>query len=310
MIGIQDKKLISRANLYLPRHGLGTGLLGEQTEKTAICTIQTAFSQGISFFDTAPLYGSGKSEQYLGHALSVVKRSNFLIASKVGRLVQADGSCKFDFSRDGVMRSLEQSLKRLKMDYVDILHIHDPDHHYKQALDEAYPVLAELRAQGVVKVIGVGMNQWQMLRNFAENADFDCFLLAGRYTLLEQTALPFLNLCAARQIAVILGGVFNSGILASDLNQGAHYNYHDAPRDILEKAHKLAASCHDMGLSLKAAALHFPYLHKAVSSVVVGATTPEEVLDNLQNLTIDVPAEFWNTLKIKGLLQEGVPTSR
>jgi D-threo-aldose 1-dehydrogenase len=228
----------------------------------------------------------------------------------VGRLVQADGSCQFDFSRDGVMRSLEQSLKRLKMDHVDILHIHDPDHHYKQALNEAFPVLAELRAQGVIKVIGAGMNQWQMLQDFAENADFDCFLLAGRYTLLEQTALPFLNLCATRQIAVILGGVFNSGILASDLKQGANYNYHNAPRDILEKAHRLAATCSVFDLPLKAAALQFPYLHKAVSSVIVGATTAEEVLDNLQNLQMNVPLELWKKLKSEGLLQEEVPIAQ
>ncbi len=307
MIDIKENRLIPRANLFLPCYGLGTGLLGEQTEKTAISTIQTAFDQGVSLFDTAPLYSSGQSERYLGQALSKVKRSDFMIASKVGRLVQANGSCQFNFSRDGVMRSLEQSLTRLRMDYVDILHIHDPDNHYKQALDEAFPILYELRSQGVVKAIGAGMNQWQMLQTFAENADFDCFLLAGRYTLLEQTALPFLNLCTTRQIAIILGGVFNSGILASDLNQGARYNYGKAPVEILEKAHRLAATCGDFGLPLKGVALQFSYLHKAVSSVVVGATTAEEVLDNVQNLKLDVPIELWKKLKIESLLHEDVP---
>jgi len=215
----------------------------------------------------------------------------------------------FDFSRDGVLRSLESSLQRLKLDRVDILLLHDPDTHYDQAMQEAYPTLRELRSQGVVEAIGAGMNQWEMLLRFAKEGDFDCFLLAGRYTLLEQGALPqFLSYCREKGISVIIGGPYNSGILASDLTEGAKYNYRDAPPEVLAKARRIKTICDQHGVPLKAAALQFVLAHPAVAAVIPGARTPQEVEENFRLLQHPIPAALWQDLKREGLLEATAPT--
>jgi D-threo-aldose 1-dehydrogenase len=284
-----------------------SGLYAPVPEADALATIHYALEQGLNFFDTAPLYGAGQSERYLGQALAGTPRDSFVLATKVGRLVTAEGDVVFDFSRDGVRRSLDESLQRLQMDQVDILHIHDPDNHYPQALDEAFPALAELRRQGVIKAIGAGMNQWRMLADFARQADFDCFLLAGRYTLQEQTALPFLELCQAKGISLILGGVFNSGILATGPQPGAKYNYTDAPPTILEKVRRLESICAQYQVPLNAAALQFALAHPAVTAAVIGARSVAELSANLQARRRPIPADLWADLRAAGLIESAAP---
>jgi D-threo-aldose 1-dehydrogenase len=302
-----------RLNLDVTTLSLGTAPLGnlfvEISDADAIATIEKALASGINFVDTAPFYGFGLAERRVGAALKGVPRENIVISTKVGRLIQPDGTAKFDFSRDGVLRSLDESLQRLGLDYVDILLIHDPDEHYEQALNEAFPALADLRSQGVIKAIGAGMNQWQMLQNFTRYADPDCFLLAGRYTLLEQTALTeFLPLCHEKGIAIFAGGIFNSGVLAKGAFPGAKYNYRDAPTEILAKVARLEEVCARHGVPLRLAALHFPSAHRAITSTLVGVHSVAELDENLMLYTTPVPPELWQTLKTEGLLDTNAPT--
>ena len=305
----------------LPEYGLGTAHVVQSGEKIAVATIEKAYEEGIRLFDTAPLYGTsgsdlgtGRSEAAVGQALSAVPRESYILATKVGRR----GETIFDFTRDGILASVEESLERLKTDTLDILHIHDPDLAnwpnpssqtpiYRQVLDKVYPVVDELRSQGVVKAIGAGMNQWEMLDDFAKNGDFDCFLLAGRYTLLEQTSLDFLHNCLTRGIAVVLGGVFNSGILVRDLVPGVTYNYEAASQELLGRAHAIASICQRHGISLPVAALRFVTMHPAVTSLVVGAENPSEVSQNLAMRSTIVPAQLWCDLKNEGLIEDNAP---
>ena len=233
---------IGSTDVSVTQLGLGGAPLGahlfDVEESEAVALISRAFELGVRYFDTAPLYGFGRSQCRYGHVLAEVSRNEFVISTKVGRvLVPSDGDTPddglvphdldavFDFSRDGVLRSLEDSLKRLNLDRVDIAFIYDPDNHYEQALEETYPTLAELRSQGVVKAIGAGMNQWQMLARFVQECDFDCVLIAGRYTLIDRSALSvLLPLCQERGTSVVLGGPYNRGVLASDLSRET-YNY-------------------------------------------------------------------------------------
>jgi len=297
--------------LPVTNFGLGTAPLANDkavTEADALATIQAALENGIQLFDTAPLYGTGVGEERVGKALQGVPRNRYKISTKIGRLIKDDGSgCSFDYSRDGVLRSLESSLQRLQTDHVDILHIHDPDNHQQEALETAFPTLADLRRQGVIKAIGAGMNQWQALEYFARNADFDVFLLAGRYTLLEQTSLDFLQLCQTKGIGIFLGGVYNSGILASDLQAGAKYNYAAAPEPVLIKARAIKAVCDRYGVPLNVAALQFARAHPAVTALVVGAISPAEVKTNLHSLAVAVPAALWEDLRAQGLIEMDAP---
>ena len=307
MIDPKETRRLGNTPLHVPRFGLGAAHIPKSGEAIAVATVQKALAAGVNFIDTAPLYTAGRSERYIGLALKGVPRDSYILATKVGRLVQPDDTCIFDYSRDGILRSLEESLTRLQLDYVDILHIHDPDNHYEQALNDAFPTLAELRSQCVIKAIGAGMNQWQMEADFARNADFDCFLLAGRYTLLEQTSLDFLQLCLEKQIGVILGGVYNSGILAGALGPDAKYNYRAAPPHVLAKAQQIAAICAQHDVPLNAAALQFPLAHPAVTSMVIGAEAPAEVAANLQAMTQPIPLDLWGDLKRDGLIAVDAP---
>jgi D-threo-aldose 1-dehydrogenase len=285
------------ANLYKP-----------VPETDAIATVQSAYQNGVRLFDTAPLYGLGLSEERVGKALQGLPRSSYVISTKIGRVLHPDRSgYAFDYTRDGVLRSLEGTLQRLEMDYVDILHIHDPDNHQHEALETAFPTLADLRSQGVIKAIGAGMNQWQVLEHFAHHADFDVFLLAGRYTLLEQTSLDFLMLCQEKGIGIFLGGVYNSGILATGPKPGAKYNYADASEAILQKAGQIQKVCEHHGVPLHAAALQFARSHPGVTSLVVGAVTPAEVQMNLASLAIPIPAGVWEDLRAQNLVDLRAP---
>jgi len=298
--------------IRLPRIGLGTaplgGLFEAVSDETAEATFALAWERGIRFFDTAPLYGLGLSEQRLGRFLAGKPRDDFVLASKVGRLLRADappdpheshwkGGSPFnpvwDFSYDGVLRSVDESLERLGLDRIDVVHIHDPDDHYEEALAGAYPALDRLRGEGAISAVGAGMNQVEMLIELARAAEFDCFLVAGRYTLLDRPALPeLLPLCVEREIAVIAGGVFNSGILAG----GTTFNYRPAPPELLESAARLEAACARYEVPLAAAALQFPLRHPAVASILLGPRSPAQLSQSLDLLDVQIPVELWAEL--------------
>lgn len=302
---------LGNRGIQVSRMGFGSAPISQSASistEQAIATVHAALEHGINLFDTAPLYGAGLAEELLGLALEGVPRSEFVISTKVGRtLDESTRKMGFDYSRDGVMRSLEGSLKRLKLDQVDLLLIHDPDNHPEEALDEAFPTLLELRQQGVIRAIGSGMNQWQVLTRFAQEADFDCFLLAGRYTLLEQTSLEFLDLCHSKGIGILLGGVYNSGILAIGAVPGATYNYSPAPAAIMEKTAAIAAICASHGVALNAAALQFAQAHPAVSSLAIGAVSPQEITANLAAFQVEIPAALWADLHDAGLIVANAP---
>ena len=280
------------------------------TDDQAHGAIEAAWDAGIRYFDTAPLYGFGLSEQRLGVVLRHKPREEFVISTKVGRLLRAGGPPEpgqswrgtpqlnpvFDFSYDATMRSVEESLDRLGLDRVDILLIHDPDHHHDDAIQGAYRALDRLRGEGTVRAIGAGMNQAEMLAQLAREADFDCFLLAGRYTLLDRTgARELLPLCQDRGIAVITGGVFNSGILA-ETGAELHFNYEQAPAEVVAHAQRVKATCARHGVDVKAAALQFPLRHPAVKTVVTGCRSAAEVRENVRLFREPVPSELWPDL--------------
>jgi D-threo-aldose 1-dehydrogenase len=317
---------LGRTSLKVSRFGLGTaplaGLFEAVPEEQALEVIERAWEAGIRHFDTAPLYGHGLAEVRVGKALQDKPRDEFVLASKVGRLLRADAPPEpgqsfkgtppvnpmFDFSYDGVMRSVDESMERLRLERIDILHIHDPDDHYDEALRGAYRALDHLRSEGVISAVGAGMNQAEMLASFAREGNFDCFLLAGRYTLLDQVALKeLLPLCVERGVAIIAAGVYNSGILA-DPKPGAHYNYSEAPKDLLERAQKIRAACDRHGVPLKAASVQFPMAHPAVSCVVVGCRSVAQLDESLAMFEVNIPPALWDDLKAEGLLKEDVPT--
>ncbi len=311
---------IGATGLSVTTLGIGGAPLGnnvpDDKEHLAIAAVERAYEAGIRYFDMAPIYGLGRAERRIGSALAGMPRDEFVISTKVGRLLEFSGGSKsadpdvvFDWSRDGVMRSLEESLERLGMDRVDIALLHGPQDHYEAAIGEAYPALADLRSQGVVTAIGAGMNEWEMPARFAREADFDCFLVAGRYTLLDQSALAeFLPLCEEKGISVILGGPYNSGILASDLSPEATYQYAKAPPDILDRARRIKSVCDLYGVPLNAAALQFGLAHPAVASTIPGVRGPSEVEDNVGAAERSIPDELWEALKLQGLLDESAPT--
>lgn len=307
---------VGNTALRVTRLGMGSApignLYGAVSEQQAIETAQRSFELGIRYFDSAPLYGAGGSEIRVGKALKGIPRDQFVLQTKIGRLVQADGSIRYDYSRDGVLRSLDESLKRLQMDRVDILLVHDPDvlqeeAGYRQALNEAFPALIELREQGVIAALGAGMNQWQMEYEFARHSDPNIFLLAGRYTLLEQTSLAFLDYCQQRRISVVLGGVYNSGILATGPIPGAKYNYADAPAPILEKTRRIKAITDRYGVPLRVAAQHFARAHPAITGLIIGSVAPGEADDNRAIWDAEIPAQLWADIRAEGLVEAGAP---
>ncbi|MGY6498866.1 MAG: aldo/keto reductase [Microcella sp.] len=306
-------------------------LYTEVDDATALDAVDAAWEAGVRYFDTAPHYGLGESERRLGQALRRYSREDFIVSTKVGRLLKQrseqpdsasdDGSDElvrvFDFSRDGVMRSLESSLQRLGLDRVDVVLVHDPDDHYSEALDGAFPALEELRAQGVIRSYGAGMNQSAMLADFIRRTDLDIVMLAGRFTLLEQGALEdLLPVALERGVSVIAAGVFNSGILAkSDPLPGAYYNYAPAPEEVYRRAVRIAETCAEHQVTLPQAAIHFPALHPAVSTVCLGVRSRGHVMRNAQQYSSPVPPALWRDLADQGLIDErviahGLPDTR
>jgi D-threo-aldose 1-dehydrogenase len=289
--------------------GLGCAPLGNLftaiTGDDAHATVDAAWNAGVRLFDTAPLYGHGLSEARLGAALRSRPRHDYVLSTKVGRLLRvvsprptsvfADPGPLdpvFDFSADGVRRSIEESLRRLGVDRLDIVHVHDPDEHETQAVEEAFPALIELRDQGVIGKVGCGMNQTAMLERFVQRIDLDCILVAGRFTLLDRSAADtLLPLCAERDVGVIVGGVFNSGLLA-DPSPGATYDYAAAPAGLVRRAQRMRRLCAEQGVSLAAAALQFARRHPAVTALVVGARSAAEFAADMAALDEPVSDEL------------------
>ncbi|BCJ48265.1 oxidoreductase [Actinoplanes ianthinogenes] len=296
------------------------GLFTPVGDADAITAVDTAWERGVRFFDTAPLYGAGLSERRGGAALRGRSRPEFTIATKVGRRLTPDrnagadiwaepsgASWTWDFSAAGVRDQHRESLARLGVDRVDILHLHDPDDHFGPALHEALPALIELREAGAIGAVSAGMNQSAMLTEFARTGHFDCFLLAGRYTLLDQSGLAdLLPECERRGIAVLCGGVYNSGILA-DPSETATFDYRAAPPAVLAKARAMAEVCARHGVPLRAAALQFPLAHPAVASVLIGMRSAAEAADAAAMAALDIPGGLWRDLIRSGLLDADVP---
>jgi D-threo-aldose 1-dehydrogenase len=326
-----ERVRLGKTGLTVTRLGLGTaplgGLFQAVDDVQASAVVEQAYAAGMRIFDTAPLYGYGLAERRVGHTLRRRPRHEFVLATKVGRLLRAGAprdetqyhqgepfykgapplNPVFDFSYDGVMRSVEESLDRLGLARIDILHIHDPDAHFEEALSGAYRALDRLRSEGTIGAAGAGMNQAEMLVRFAREADFDCFLLAGRYTLLDQSGLAeLLPLCEKKNIAVIIGGVFNSGILARP-RRGATYNYIPAEPAMLEKAQRLEIICARHGVPLAATALQFPLGHPAVAAVLTGCRSSAEVDENVRLFRQNIPAALWDELRAEGLIPETAP---
>jgi len=342
------KRKIGNTDLEVTELGMGTAPIGGWpkivTPEDANETFDAAWDKGIRYFDTAPLYGSGMSEERLGNFLKHQDRKEFAVATKVGRLVirsersnvkflgqDPKKDTEFDFSYDGAMRSFEESLKRLQLDSVDVLNLHDPDNHpdhLAHAKEGAIKALIKLKEEKVVKAIGCGLNQNEMLLDLAKLGCFDCFLLAGRYTLLDQTSLEeLIPYCSDNNISLLLGGVFNSGILI-DPSPETYFDYSKLdehwfknlknslvrmPKDFesadywLNKAYKLRNACNSYNISLKKAAIQFPYFNDVVSSSILGMTSKEQVEENYSDYKDTISSEFWIFLKDNNLINSNSP---
>ncbi len=306
---------------------LPNSLFGGTSYDNAIELIRRTYQAGVRYFDTAPLYGEGRSENRYAAALKEFASESYSLSTKVGRLLvprdpqdlepRSDDripryKIQFDYSRDGVARSLTESLERLGLGAVDILYVHDHDfsgQFPENTFEEALAATVDLRSDGIVKAIGMGMNECESTGRMIERYDLDIVLLAGRYTLLDQTALPnLLPLCLERGVQLAIGGPYNSGILARDLNESATFDYKEAPPEILEKARRIRNVCERHSVDLRAAALQFPFAHPAVATIVPGAKSIDELEDNIRLMQQEIPSDLWSDLKSEDLLPADVPT--
>ena len=330
---------LGKSPVLVSRLGLGTLPLGNfhrvTSDREATDVVSHAVDIGVRYIDTAPDYGFGLAEERVGAALRTRPRSSWVLSTKVGRLLRHDAppdpghfvsghpifvetpavNPVFDFSYEGTLTSLEESLDRLGLDRVDIVFIHDPDDHFREAVDGAYRALERLREDGRVLAIGVGMNQAEMLVDFAGEGDFDCFLVAGKYTLLDQGALAeLIPLCERRRIGLILGGAFNTGILANaqadrdDLTSGATFEHGPVPDSVMSRVRAIQSICDRHGVPLKAAAAQFPFGHPAVSSVLIGVRSAEELDEDVQLLRRTIPGDLWQELRHEGFLDADAAT--
>ena len=335
-------KAPSGASIKLTEMGFGMAPLGNLfrpvSEKNAQDTLAEAWKSGMRYFDTAPLYGAGLSETRLNHFLRGKPRSQYVVSTKVGRVLKVSKPAErlgigkffdipsrqeiFDYTYDGVMRSLEFSLERLGLDSVEILFVHDVDifthgtagardAHVETLMSSGYKALVKLRDEKVIRAFGAGINESEVAETLTRRGDFDIFLLAGRYTLLEQKALDsFLPLCEERGIGIVLGGPYNSGILAIGAKPNATYNYTKAPKGIMERVRRIEAVCKRHKVKLPEAALRFPLAHPSVVSVIPGGVTPAQVKLNVKTLAAKIPKGLWRDLKSEGLLDQRAPTPR
>lgn len=334
-----ERRRVGRTQLDVTRLGLGGasigGLFAALDARDATATLQRAWDLGIRYFDTAPLYGYGASERRFGEALGSRPRDEFVLSTKVGRLIRRidgipagadvdtqehDGRLDafyagtgpvrpvFDYSADGIERSIDESLERLGLDRIDIALIHDPDAHWAAAIGEAYPALHRLREQGTIGAIGAGMNQAGMLARFAREGDFDVFMVAGRYTLLDQTALAdLLPLCHGRGIGVVVAGVMNSGLLAGP-RPGARFDYVPASDAVMTRARRLEEHCQRHGVELKAAAVQFALAHPAVTALVAGVRSVRHLEEYPALMQTAIPPGLWADLRTDGLIPVDAPT--
>jgi D-threo-aldose 1-dehydrogenase len=336
---VTDRRRLGKSGVEVPVIGFGGAPLGnlyrELPDEQARATVRAAYDAGMRLFDTAPFYGFGLSEHRLGEALRWLDRDSFVLSTKIGRLLRPEHPGRldgglfervlpfqpvFDYSHDGVMRSVEDSLQRLGTHRIDVLLIHDVDvwthgteaarlERFREVMDGGYRAMAKLREEGTVRAIGAGINEVQACEEFARAGDFDCFLLAGRYTLLEQAALDtFLPYCAERGISLLIGGPYNTGILATGAVEGAYYDYALAPPEVMDRVRRIEAVCARHGVRLPSAALRFPLGHAYVATLIPGARSPEEIEQNRAIFEADVPADLWAELKREGLLREDAPT--
>lgn len=333
-----QKRRLGKTSLELSVIGFGGaplgGLFNAVDEGEAKATVRDAYALGTRYFDTAPFYGYGLSEHRMGEVLRGKPRSQFVLSTKVGRLLKAKDPSEiymdnwaeslpfesvYDYGYDATMRSIEDSYQRLGTNQIDIAFIHDigafthgEDAHpalFRQAIDGGFRALDELRSAGVIKAIGMGVNEWEVCEQGLRAADFDCFLLAGRYTLLEQESLnSFLPLCEEKNVGIVIGGAYNSGILATGAVEGARFNYGPAPQDVMERVGAISAVCDRHGVSLKAAALQFPLHHPVVASVLPGSRSRLELAENFELSQERIPADFWLELKHEGLMRQEAPT--
>lgn len=333
---MMTSRILGRTGIALTTLGFGSTGLGNlyraQSEDGAMATVAAAYDAGIRYIDTAPLYGFGLAEHRVGAAMRRLPARDIVLSTKAGwrlsRRTAADepGSVsdgqfenpapfrpRIDYSYDGIMRSFEDSLQRLGTDRVDILLLHDCDRRnhgedgyrarFREVMEGAHRALVSLREQGVVRAIGGGLNEWEACEDFARAGDFDCFLLAGRYTLLDQTSLDsFLPLCQERGIGIILGGPYNSGILATGAVDGAMYDYAPASPEILERTRAIERICASHDVPLRAAALQFPLSHPMVATVIPGARDVAEVEENLALMSRAIPDALWRDLRDGGLI--------
>lgn len=308
------QRRVGSSDVYIPPLGLGTAPLGSHfapvTTEEAVATVHYALENGVPFFDTAPWYGREVAER-LRIALDGVPRGSYVLATKVGLMYTEQGEPLVDFTRDGILRSLDFSIRTLKLDRFDILHIHAPGfEHYKTAMEQAYPLLADLRVQGVIGSVGNGENFWEPLVDYAREGRFDCFLLAGRYTLLEQGARQALDLFARQGVSIFGAGVYNSGILAKGSIDGAWYQYSAAPPHIVEKVRRIEALCRKHDVPLNAAAVQFVQAHPAITALVIGAESPQQLAGTLRALNTPIPPEFWADLHEAHLIDPTAPVPK
>lgn len=337
---MNERRRLGGSEVEVTTHGFGGVPLGNLYQKCsdedAKATLAAAWAAGIRFYDTAPLYGHGMSEHRLGHYMRPHPRDEWVLSTKIGRVLKAKDPATgidsgnfvdvhpfegvFDYTYDGVMRSFEDSLQRLATHRIDVLLVHDIDiwthgseagrkAKFKELMGSGYKALRELRDSGTVKAIGAGVNEVQAMLEFGRAGEFDCFLLAGRYTLLEQGALDeLLPWCERANVSLFIGGPYNSGILATGAVPGAKYNYADAPPEIMDRVARIEAVCGRHGVPLKAAALQFPLGHDRVASIIPGARSAAEIEENVKTFTAPIPADLWAELKHEGLLREDAPT--
>jgi D-threo-aldose 1-dehydrogenase len=309
---------LGHTGIAVSEFGFGGASLGNLyravDDSTAVRAVAAAFGAGVRYYDTAPHYGLGLSEDRLGKALAGRHRDDFVLSTKVGRLLEPnphptgsdltngfavadDLRRRFDFSADGVRRSLESSLRRLGLDRVDIVYLHDPDEHLDQAVSEAIPALVSWREQGIVDAIGVGMNDWRGPLRFVRETPVDVVMLAGRWTLLDRSGGPLLDECAARGVSVVAAAPYNSGLLARPRPApGATFNYAVAEAPMVQAATRLADICQRYGVPLPAAALQFPLRHPAVAAVVAGTRDAGQVHEAVERLATAVPEQLWQEL--------------
>lgn len=330
-----EKRRVGKTALETTVLGFGGVAVGDffehMPQERALATIEAAWQSGVRFFDTSPYYGHGLSEHRFGHVLRDRLDDGLVISTKVGRTLRPEKlekinrgvflgglnfAADFDYSYDGAIRSVEDSYQRLGMNRIDVVLLHDVDvgthgsqeacnRRLNECMEGAYRALDELRSSGVIGAIGVGLNEVEPSVWFAKQGSFDCFLLAGRYTLLEQNGLDDLfPLVEEQQASIILGGPFNSGILATGTRPGAKYNYKPAPPDIMKRVDRIEAVCKRHGVPLAAAALQFPLGHPRVNSIIPGAASPEEVLQNAKLMSHPIPIALWQELKSEGLMAE------